>query len=292
MITFFKWIGIIFVSMLLLYAVIMFFIFMIFNEAPRTERRVKKEFKNTILTAQVTLNEIEIQAPPLDYFYESENLARIEAQEYLLESDGSFTKDRAVYDEDISREYSILSTDGFSLAYKSGALYDFKNDRIGDEVQGWNGLPFNTVPYLAAINSKYLLIKAHEGDPHKSQLLQVSYPELKIITLTTDPYYTFDRAPLRFESADKTTIVIVYFEGAYSYAYGGDSSRPERSIVRIFNEKNPEGLDLVALSFASGTVVDVAFEDNGLFLTADPSRPAQSDKPRLAPRFWRITITD
>lgn len=56
---------------------------------------------------------------------------------------------------------------------------------------------------------------------------------------------------------------MIYYTGSFDFAFGGDSSRPKFSVLRIYNQQYPEGRDIVRFSFKAGTVVDVRKTEHG-----------------------------
>jgi|GEM_PF-4816616 len=283
-----KWIAILFLVCLVAYVVLALAFVGLFNIGAKAERRVKKNRQNQLLFANAQLEEL---SPKEEWKQEVSFLKSLGASLQFLGKDGRFIQNSKKADENLAKEYLVLRSDYYVLASKYGKLFSVKDNRLGQEVTSWAKHGFASSTLLAAVNEKSFLVKAslESAENKENMLFQISYPELEKVALSPDPYFTLKRPPLRFISRDEKTVVVVYYEGAYSYGFGEEDSRPQKSIVRIYNQEHPKGLDLAALSFASGTVIDLAFEESSLLLLADPSRPKQEGKSALAKRIWRLS---
>jgi hypothetical protein len=51
--------------------------------------------------------------------------------------------------------------------------------------------------------------------------------------IAEDTYFTFVRPPVVFRPKGFGGLVLVYYTGSVNYGFGGDSSRPEFSFIRI-----------------------------------------------------------
>jgi hypothetical protein len=108
--------------------------------------------------------------------------------------------------------------------------------------------------------------------------------------IAEDTYFTFVRPPVVFRPKGFGGLVLVYYTGSVNYGFGGDSSRPEFSFIRIYNETYKEGLDVAKFGFKAGTIVHVEWRDNALIATGDPNRPAAAQKEPRPARIWRIEL--
>jgi hypothetical protein len=257
-----------------------------------TEAKVKLESSNRILAPGVELEEIPLVQPPLEYEYHPGAGNLPVASDILINADLSFVRQSAVYDQDGDRQYLCLESPGYSFAFKGNKLYSVENQKLGQQQLAWNNSGLKSVGYAAYINRDYILII---GDDvlykyPKEDLYLVNPRTLDKQHIASDPHYSFVRPPKVIQLDNFAGVVLIYYTGSYDYAYGGDSSRPKKSIVRIFNDQYVAGIDVVEMAFASGTIVDVQFENDTLILTGDPSRPSQSQQERLPPRFWRVNL--
>ena len=258
-----------------------------------SEVKVKLESKNRIFVTGVSLEEVERIEPPLEYEYlpKAGNLPI--SQDILTNEDLSFVFGSASFDNDVERQYLYLESPDYSFAFKEDVLYSVVSDKLGEKDKRWSDLGIKMVRHAAYIHSELMLVFGDNASleyfPTNIYLINPYTFDNKIIA--SDPYYSFARPPKVIQLDNFNGIVLIYYIGSYSYAYGGDSSRPKKSIVRVFNEQYVTGIDVVEMSFASGTIVDVYFENNSLILTGDPSRPSQSGQERLSPRFWKVDLT-
>ena len=84
--------------------------------------------------------------------------------------------------------------------------------------------------------------------------------------------------------------VVIYYTGSVDYGFGGNSSRPKYSFIRIYNERFKQGLGVAKFGFKAGTIVDIKWIDNALVVTSDPSRPLATNQKVMARRIWKIKL--
>ncbi|ABD79960.1 hypothetical protein Sde_0698 [Saccharophagus degradans 2-40] len=288
------WIGKIFLFCMVAYVIFGIGVFIMFNIAPRTERKVRRNANNKVLVKDATLTERATNMQPWDNYYSILWDKSINAQDAVLQDNNTFVVGSSGLEQEQSKSYLLLTGPYYTFAFKDKKLFWVHNGVLAHEEKAWGTHNFTRVTHAAVINANYMLVEAAPPSQHDHQLrhlYQVNVKTLEAHKLESTPYYTFDIPPKRFVNESTNTTVLVYYHDSYSYAFGGDSSRPQTSIVRLYNNTFPEGKDIANISFAAGMVIDVAFEEgNKLVLLGDPSRPAMYNKPRLAPRVWVLTL--
>lgn len=288
------WIGKIVLFSMAAYVIFGLGVFIMFNIAPRTERRVRRNANNKVLTTGVTLEERASNMAPWDYCYSSLGDKSLHAQEATLQDDNTLRLNNTILESEQHNRYLLLEGPGYAFAFKNNTLFWVRDRILGHEEKAWRKHNLQAVTYAAAISTTHMLIEAEPPSQQSNNLrylYQVNIQTLEIHRIETTPYYTFNIPPKRFIDEATGVIALVYYRDNYSYSFGGDCSRPQKSIVRLYGPQHPEGRDIAEISFASGMVIDVAFEQaNKLVLIGDPSRPASYNKPRLAPRVWVLTL--
>ena len=120
------------------------------------------------------------------------------------------------------------------------------------------------------------------------RLWQVERETFNQSLIVKDPYFTFARPPMVFSPEGFNGHILIYYKESFNYGFGGDSSRPKYSFIRIYNDTYPEGKDIAQFGFKAGTIVNLEWKESSVFVTGDRSRPSQSEKPRLPVRVWKI----
>jgi hypothetical protein len=236
--------------------------------------------------------EIEHSLPPLPYEYRPGSGDVPKAREILLTPEGDLQEGRRVFDSDPNKTVDVLeSTEGHpDKVFIRNDIFTKQDQRLGDLIHQFAEPSLQIVRYVGGLNSDWFLL---EGDPEgslytNSKLWQVSHQDYSRQLLTEDPYYTSARPPRVFQPEGFTGTVLVYYTGSVDFGFGGDSSRPKNSVIRLFTKEYPSGHEVARFAFRAGTIVDVKFEGGSLILYGDPSRPA-SDK-RLPPRVWKLEM--
>jgi len=259
-----------------------------------TQIKVQFSSECTPLIEGLLVSEIPHDDPPADR--ETPDTGDVEAgQEMLLYEDGSIKEGRRVFDDDPGKEVIVavnaVNRDAYVIT--GNEVFPYADGHKGRKIGTFPAPGFSHVDFVLPVNEKYMIVDgAMEDSPYPSErtLWQVEYDGLNKKPLTKEPYFTFDRPPKVFIFRDAGEQLLVYYTGSYSYAYGGDSSRPQYSVLRVYSAQYPEGRDIVKVGFKAGTVLDVSKVDDGYVLTTDPSLPAMAEKPRVPPRKWKISI--
>lgn len=240
--------------------------------------------------------EVEIQEqthnlPPLPYEYRPDSGDAPSARTMLLTPSGTLEEGTRVYDSDPNREVNLLEhQDGVPAWVLTGnEVFATQDNRLGEAIHQFSDPALGTLRYVGQLNPHWFLLS---GDPEGSQgvddkLWQVSRQDFSRQLLTEDPYFTFARPPRVFYPLGFAGTVLVYYVDSVHFGFGGDSSRPKYSVVRVYTDAAPEGRDLAKLSFRAGTVVNVQYQDETLLLHADPTPPGR-ETPR-ARRVWALT---
>lgn len=259
-----------------------------------TELKVKKSPEYRPLIDNVIVEEIESDELPLTA--EIPNTGDLEAgYEMLLMDDNVVKEGHRVFDDDPGKEV-IVAFNKFrqeSLVFTGNDIFALNNEHKGNKIGSFPSPQFSYVDYVLPVNGKFMLIDGAmpaSAYPSERELWQVEYNGLNKTRLSNDPYYTSTRPPKVFIFKDASEELVVYYTGSFDYAFGGDSSRPEYSVLRVYNAQHPEGLDIVKFGFKAGTIVDVKKMEGGYLVTGDPSRPAMADMPRLSPRIWKVSM--
>ncbi|GAA4276718.1 hypothetical protein GCM10022259_14420 [Aquimarina mytili] len=247
-----------------------------------------------LLSDGVQIEEVpnEMEILPLDFRPEKADLnagARL-----LVQEDGSLEKFELYTNNDPGKEIDALIDDTleYNLAFKNSKVYQITQDKIDTLVHKFEAPTFEPFRYFAIITKDYFLMNADlkEVNYAKPILWQVHKTTFETLKISEEPYYTSERPPLIIKPERYTGTIVVYYVGDISFGYGGDSSRPEQSIIRIYDQKNPQGKDLIQLSFAAGTIVDIEMDNADFLVYTDSSLPSSVGKPRVAPKTWRISI--
>lgn len=269
--------------------------------ADRTESKVQESPAYIRLLNDVTVQEISKNEKPLPLTNPlgpggTGNLPA--SVDMVMEPDGAIVKRSRVFDQDPGQSVKVLTVDNSiespaeSYVFIKNILYKFTDGKLGDMIGEYSGPALSHIGHVAYINKKYFLVNGQPASSgySDSRLWQVDRRTLHNTEVATDAYYVFDRPPMVFREKGFNGVVVVYYTGDFSYAFGGDSSRPEFSIIRIYNDRYPEGKDIVKIGFKGGTIVDVKADNGSLILTGDPSRPMMAHQPRLPARIWKVTI--
>src|SRR5690606_9657012 len=91
--------------------------------------------------------------------------------------------------------------------------------------------------------------------------------------LLTDNLSYSIKQPKIFKSEPLQQIILVYYSGDVTFAYGGDTSRPKYSTIRLFDNAHPSGIDIARLSLNAGVVVDIEVDKHAIIAYCDPNLP-------------------
>src|SRR5690606_17245399 len=273
-----------------------------------TERKVKKGKTHHLLAEGIQVSELEHKMPPLEYEYRPGTGAMPPAAEALLSSENKISEGERFYDSDPNISVLWLKAVGDlpDKIFRKNDVYgigeaganavegdDGKDEIIerplGKKLASFDNPPLGVLRHIGALNHQYfLLIGDHRDSPYPDdKLWLIDHTTFEQTQLSEDPYYSFSRPPKVFKPAGLDGEVLVYYVGSFDYGFGGDCSRPQYSVVRLFSSTHPQGIDLVKFAFKAGTIVDIEFKDGALILTGDPSRP-RTNANRLPPRLWKV----
>lgn len=289
------------ITFCILFLIFLAFVFYIFSQmifiAEITERKVKKSEAYHLLTEGVQVFELEHQMPPLEWEYRPGSGAMPAAAEALLSPENTISEGERFFDDDpnVSALWLKSAGDLPDKIFLKNDVYGITVDdetgstQLGEKLASFENPPLGVLRHIGALNHQYfLLIGDHRESPYAdAKLWLINHTTYDQTLLTEDPYFSFSRPPKVFKPDGLDGEVLVYYVGSVNYGFGGDSSRPEYSVVRLFSNTHPQGIDLVKFAFKAGTIVDIEFKDGALILTGDPSRP-QINENRLPPRLWKV----
>jgi len=254
------------------------------------EKSVRRMKDVVIENASFQVVEIEHSLPPLPYEYRPGSGDVPAAREILLTPAGELQEGRRVFDKDPNRTVRLLeSTEGKpDKVFDGNDIFARKDGHLSERLHSFAEPSLQLLRYVGGINGDWFLLAGDpEGSPYaNNKLWQVSHADYSRSLLTEDPYFTFDRPPRLFRPEGFAGTVLVYYTGSVDFGFGGDSSRPKHSVIRLFSEDYPSGHDIARFAFPAGTIVDIKYDNGALILYGDPSRPG-SEK-RLPPRLWRL----
>lgn len=289
-----KWTLIVIACCAVAYAMFALLLMHLFNIGPRTERSVIKNSKNQLLLEGVNLVELSGHYPAFARLEFQHKAAGNTAQKHLL-VDERLVPGRAIIEGQGETEYRVLQSPDYAFAFKThdfnqSPVYRVAEQQLVQPFHPWPEHIFSAVTFAAYINSNTFVMAASVDQEYTTSLYQVDINTFTLQKIADDLYFIHSRPPLIFTFADQ--VFMVYYTGHYSYGFGGDASRPQQSIVRVYNAHYPQGQDLMALSFASGTVLDLTFTHNQLTLHTDPSRPLVEDQDRRPRRVWQVMLPE
>ncbi len=216
------------------------------------------------------------------------------AVEMVMLDDGQLLSERRFFDSDPGKEVEVIKDANQKPEYifTGKRVYHAKNRKRGKLLGSFSDPEVSVVRYASHLNDKFFLMI---GDPATykyaySYLWQVNKNNLEKRKIAEGTYFTFVRPPMIFRPRGFGGLVVVYYTGSVNYGFGGDSSRPEFSFIRIYNDRFKEGLDIAQFGFKAGTIVHVEWSDNAIIATGDPSRPAAALMEARPARIWRIEL--
>lgn len=212
----------------------------------------------------------------------------------VLTPDGMVEDRRRYFDDDTGRELEVVVRGNKlkSLLFKDNDVYEIDEGRAAEMLGSNSGPETGFVRHVLPVNKSVMLVQADNVEVKyvDTILWQLDLKTFEKFALTDDPYYSHARPPKLFVNDQAEEKIVIYYSGDYSFGFGGHSSRPKKSIVRIYNKEFPDGKDLASFAFKAGTIVDVEWSDAGIILTGDPSKPTGSKKDRLPARKWQMTM--
>lgn len=265
--------------------------FILFATTPLiTALKLKFSTKHKSLLDSIRIEEISKNVLPLpDTKPNAGNLPI--GVEMLLHKDGTIENTMRYFDNDPGETIQVLlsASNLPSLAFNANEVYLFDNYKLGERIGEYTAPALKQVQHVSYIDDKFVLVVGTPADTAyvDSHLWQVNRHTLEKTEIASNIFFTFERPPKTFTPYGFDGVVVVYYIGSLTFDLGGHSSRPEFSVIRIFNKKFPDGKDIARFSFKAGIIVAVCFENNSLILTGDPSRPLVN-RPRLPARIWRV----
>lgn len=272
------------------YFIIVIFSMLFVGQITDLNKSFSSEYEK--LVEKIDVIEISNNEKALPYEYKPGTGDLPGSKEMVLLSGGKIEDTRRVFDNDPGKEVDVLirTKELQSLVFKGNDVYQFDAFKLGKKIGSYFNPELKFVRHILPVNKSFVLVNgdrvgATYADPYLWQVNTITFDK---IILAKDPYYSFERPPKVFMPHNFDGVVIVYYTGEYSYGFGGDSSRPKFSVVRVYTDEYPKGKDLVKFDFKAGTIVDVKWEDSSLILSGDPSKPGGEDKNRKPARVWKI----
>lgn len=214
-----------------------------------------------------------------------------EAIEIAIQSDMSISERANTTD---GSTYGIQFNDPYSkesFIFVGNDVHYLENGKMGAVAYSFTDPKFKFIRNVIPINKDFYLVIGDRMDAKYTEpgLYQYNKNSKKLDLLAQRVYFEFDRPPKVFLSDDQKTQIVVYYSDFYSFAFGGDSSRPVTSTIRFFNEKYSEGIDLVDFGLKAGVIYDVSFEEKSMICTGDPNTPLDKNKEKKFARKWKIS---
>ncbi len=216
--------------------------------------------------------------------------------EMVLLENGELSDKRRVFDDDPGREVNVLpaSNNSSSLLFDRNQIFEVVDGRRSQVLGAFSDPEVQSVRHVSAIDDNNLLLIATPKveDAFHSHAYNVNRRTFEKTQVVENTYFTSARPPAVFKPRGFDGVVAVIYSETYTFAFGGDSSAPQLSTVRLYDSKNPEGKNILRFGFKAGTIVDVRFEDDKLIAVGDPTRPANENKEFLPRIEWVIELAD
>ena len=224
----------------------------------------------------------------------SGNQVVTQASELLLKEDGEIEGGKRVFDSDKRKSILVLDNDAlnYKMVFLRGQVFELLGQEMKTMIHEFKDPSYADFRYVSIIDDNQILMIANlnESKGVDTRLIQVEKETFKTYEIASDPYYSFSRAPLIISLGESLGTAVIYYTGDIHFAFGGDSSRPHWSTVRIYNSENPQGKDFVKFSLAAGTIVNIEPNKEGLLITTDPSLPSMANLPKVSPRTWQLSF--
>lgn len=264
---------------------------MVFNsDISEFKSKFNNEYEMYVNDLEVV--EISNNEKALPYEFNSDTGEIEGSSQKTLSDDGAIADVIRFFSGDPEKSVEVLLREGnsSSLVFKKNEVYEFDGYKLGSKVGEFSNPALDLIRHVMPVNEKYVLvngdrINAPYADPY---LWQVEVKTLKKEILTEDPFFSHSRPPKIFIPDGYNGVVIVYYVGSYSFGYGGGSSVPKFSVIRVYNNKYHEGKDIAKFAYKAGTIVDARWEKDALILTGDPSKPDGKKSARRPARVWKI----
>ncbi len=279
-----------------------------------TDKEVEKQEPFKIKKTGVQIEQIKIDIDDFPKPVNFESKPEIASKAMMINEDGEVYPGYPMSDDELSSAVTVIvspykesagfviENKGIYILNKVSETKTFTNSK-GDEVEivGTKGEQFfdfskdekfnrTTEGYL--FDQRLLFVLCYKHDQQGISLLQINLVSKEVQELSNKIRYGYQyyESFRFFELGKNDTHILSYYTGNYSYAFGGDSSRPKKSHIRIYSDEFPNGEDLASFEYVSGMIVGAKYNGEDLLLKGDPSRPRQVKKRHRDPKYWRIKI--
>jgi len=285
-------------------AIIFYFMLSFIFHSKITEHKVLQDTDYIIATPDIEVKEIFRAKAP--YFYPcAENYGQMSpvsdlafSEKILITPTNQIIRDESrIFDDDPARDALMLELpNGEILIFIKQQLYQSDGKRIGSLMHSFTGSALGEVKYVNVINQTTLILtaSASEPDSYETLLFQFDLTNFSLIAILKQANFcpANTRHPAKtITPAGFDGVLFVGYCGNRSYAFGGDSSRPKQSVLRLYSKFYPLGIELIQLSLNAGIIVEVTFADGILTIIGDPSRPTQIDNYQRDARYWQLDIS-
>ncbi|WP_444993973.1 hypothetical protein [Aliikangiella sp. IMCC44359] len=267
-----------------------------------SKQKVKNMKDFEVLDAGVSLAELPNSLETIPSEFRSEDTKYFDGKAFVINPEGLLE----VYDPfehyvDIDKYWGLTNEElKYNIVLNDGKVFQIDEQKLGNILHEFNNPSIGKFNYIAAINEEYFLLGSEfrYDTSNKSFLWQVNKNNYEIIKLTDEPHielshYPYDRYPFVYRGKKFAGTIVVYYTGSLSFAPGGDSIRPEYSVVRIYNDNHPKGKDLVKLSLAAGVITNIEVDEREILILTDPNLPSNSSEPaepETTLRTWKLKI--
>jgi hypothetical protein len=169
---------------------------------------------------------------------------------------------------------------GLQIAVIDGeGFFAFTGGVLGERLGAYDSDARGPISNLMAIGDGRFLADAHYNPNAPATLRQYDLARLdEPVELTREPYFFFVRPPKLLDVGGGARALIYYWESA-NYAFGGDSSRPMYSGVRVYTPEQPDGADVLHTTFRFGVITDLRRDGDEWVVVVDPTSP-RDEQPR------------
>jgi len=281
------------VVLVFIYLFYVFFNMAFISQITNLKKSFDSEFESNVVGIDIV--EVSDNENLLEFEFEP-NTGDINGSRVMtLMPEGMVEDSRRFFDDDPGRELEVVARGNNlkSLLFKDNDVYEVRDKQLANKVGSFTNPELGFVRHVLPISETIMLVQADRADSKyvDTWLWQVDLSTFDKFTLTKDPYFSDDRPPKIFVNERAGEKIVVYYVGDYSFGFGGHSSRPKKSIIRIYNKQFPKGKDLASFAFKAGTIVHVEWGETGVILTGDPSKLTGSKKDRVPVRKWKTTFT-
>ncbi|MDO6761492.1 hypothetical protein Q4566_14870 [Tamlana sp. 2_MG-2023] len=215
------------------------------------------------------------------------------AKEFLMTPEGELRDELHVFDDENRTVlvFKLKDTDT-TLVFLDNTIHLQQDHKLGELIHTFKNPVMKSIWFVNYVNTDTILMIANP-DTQKhvdTKLYQVNLKTFEKTLLSKNPYYCSNRPPKLLKPEGLDGSIAIYYSGTVSFGFGGHSSRPEISTVRIYNKQYLQGHDIASFTYKAGTITHAKIEGDKLILTGDPSRPITCDNYEKPARFWQITF--